>query len=59
MTNYKGLVTILHVKGVTEPYSQYLSHHRTMASIDRPQHNIRRLLVHPKDKVKAKAHTGG
>ena len=38
------------VKGVTEPVQQILKHHDIATSV-RPHQNIRRKLVHPKDKV--------
>ena len=38
------------VKGVTEPIQRILKHHKIATSV-RPHQNIRRILVHPKDKV--------
>ena len=46
----KGMVTLPYVKGVTDPIQQILKHHE-IATLVRPHQNIRRILVHPKDKV--------
>ena len=44
------MVTLPYVKGVTE-YIQQISKHQESATSVRPHQNIRRILVHPKDKV--------
>ena len=44
----KGMVTLL--SGVTEPIQRISKHHKIATSV-RPHQNIRRLLLHPKDKV--------
>ena len=49
----KDMVTLPHAKGVTEPIQRILKHHEIDTSV-RPHQNIRRLLVHPKDKVEDK-----
>ena len=46
----KGMVIPLYVKGVTEPIQCILKHHE-ISTLARPHQNIRRLLMHPKDKV--------
>ena len=46
----KGMVTLPHVKGATEPV-QWIIKHLDIAKWVRPHQNIRRILVHPKDKV--------
>ena len=46
----KGLVIFPYVKGVTEPIQWIFKHHEIVTSV-RPHQNIRRILVHPKDKV--------
>ena len=46
----KDMVTLPYVKGVTEPVQRILKHHEIATSV-RPHQNIRRILVHPKDKV--------
>ena len=44
------MVTLPYVKGVTEPIQRILKHHEIATSV-RPHQNIRRILVHSKDKV--------
>ena len=46
----KGMDTLLYVKGITEPIQHILKHQEIATSV-RPHQNIRRILVHPKDKV--------
>ena len=45
-----GMVTLPYDKGVTEHIQRILKHHEIGTSV-RPHQNIRRMLVHPKDKV--------
>ena len=46
----KDMVTLPHAKGVTEPIKRIVRHQETATSV-RPHQNIRRILMHPKDKV--------
>ena len=46
----KGMVTLPYVKGVTEPIQRILKHHEIARSV-RPHQSIRRILVHPNDKL--------
>ena len=47
----KGMVIFPYVKGVIEPIHLVLKHYEIATSV-RPHQNTRKMLVHPKDKVK-------
>jgi len=49
--NYKGMVVVPYVKGLSEAFARILKSHG-IATANRPHRTLRNFVVHPKDKVK-------